>query len=238
MVPLIAPVNLEDFARSDVCSYQIDIPNRIKKTRADLNAGIVGDRETVLASMFQSDMPPEEKSVYRLSGEASLLLAAGTETTSWTLSVITFYLLTHREMRDRLTAELNTVVQDSRNLPPWFTLEALPYLTAVIHEGLRLSYGVSSRTSRIPTEEDLVYHGSWSSPSDPSTGPSKVDYVIPRGTAIGMSPAIMHHKEDVFRDSEQFLPDRWLDEKGQRRRDLERWLMSFSKGSRQCLGMK
>jgi len=48
----------------------------------------------------------------------------------------------------------------------------------------------------------------------------------------------MHHNEDVYPDSHAFLPERWLDAQGQRRTNLDRGLLSFSKGSRQCLGMK
>jgi cytochrome P450 len=71
-----------------------------------------------------------------------------------------------------------------------------------------------------------------------SDSSDSIDYIIPRGTAIGMSSWIMHHNEVIFPNSTMFIPERWLDEKGQQRKDLEQYLLSFSKGSRQCLGMK
>ena len=55
---------------------------------------------------------------------------------------------------------------------------------------------------------------------------------------ISMSAVVMNHNESVFPDSHEFIPERWLDAQGQRRKDLDRCLMSFSKGSRQCLGIK
>lgn len=104
--------------------------------------------------------------------------------------------------------------------------ERLPYLGAVIKEGLRLSYGVSSRTARIATEEDLVYRGEWNK--------KDVEYVIPRGYGIGMSTVITHHAETIFPDSHRFLPERWLDDQNR----LEKGFMAFGKGSRRCLASK
>lgn len=106
----------------------------------------------------------------------------------------------------------------------------MPYLGAVIQEGLRLSYGVAARTARIATEEDLVYRGEWDK--------RPVEHVIPRGYAVGMSTAITHHDEAVFPDSYAFAPDRWLDGENRRRKEVEKGMMAFSRGSRACLAMK
>lgn len=106
----------------------------------------------------------------------------------------------------------------------------MPYLGAVVSEGLRLSYGVAARTARTATEEDLVYRGEWDK--------RPVEYVIPRGYAVGMSAVMTHHDETVFPDSHAFAPERWIDEDNQRRKEVERGMMAFSKGSRACLAMK
>lgn len=106
----------------------------------------------------------------------------------------------------------------------------MPYLGAVISEGLRLSYGVAARTARIATEEDLVYRGEWHK--------RPVEHVVPRGYAVGMSTVLTHHDEGVFPDSHEFVPERWIDENGQRRKEVERGMMAFSRGSRACLAMK
>lgn len=57
------------------------------------------------------------------------------------------------------------------------TLEKLPHLSAVIAKGLRLSYGVSSRTPRVSQEGLFVYRGEFK-------GQGKVEIVIPKETAI------------------------------------------------------
>lgn len=214
----------------------MNIPNRIKKIQVDREAGVTVKRNTIFASLLESDLPPEEKTLYRLTGEGTAFLGAGTETTSWALAVLTFYLLRNPDVLRRLTTELQSAVPDPRNLPSWSALEKLPYLSSVILEGLRLSYGVSERISRVAPEEDLVYSGSWTPPG--RKDPVEVRYIIPRGTPIGMSSAVLHHNEEIFPHSDRFDPDRWLDEKGQRRKELEKCLFSFSRGSRQCVGIK
>lgn len=186
-------------------------------------------RPTVFGSLLESDLPEEEKSGARLTDEAGAVVGAGTETTSWSLSVMTYHLLAKPEVLQRLQDELRQVVDDPKNLPPWSVLEALPYLGAVIQEGLRLSYGVSSRTARVATEEDLVYRGQFRG--------RPLEYVIPRGTAVGMSAAITHHDERVYPNSHEFIPERWLKDKDDpQRKEAERALLAFSKGSRGCPG--
>merc|ERR1712000_805452 len=51
-----------------------------------------------------------------------------------------------------------------------------------------------------------------------------------------MSAAITHHDESIFPDSYSYIPDRWLDEKNEFRKDVAHGMMAFSKGSRACLG--
>ncbi|KAI1763613.1 cytochrome P450 [Hypoxylon sp. FL1150] len=219
-----------------VRTLDTDIPNQVRKTKTDMDAGIVRDRPTVFGELLKSDLPDDEKSTTRLVDEAASVLSGGTETVSWTLSVITYHLLTQPKILSKLTEELGAVVEDPRSLPSWTALEQLPYLWAVMQEGLRLSYGVSSRTARVATEEDLVYRGKWTPTGSDET--VKVEHVIPRGYGVGMSTVLVHHDETIFPDSHAFIPERWLDDNMQQNRKLERYLLSFSKGSRICPGMK
>lgn len=212
------------------------MPNHVKKAKAEKEAGVMKEGRTIFGSLLESDLPPNEKSVQRLTDEATSLFAAGTETISWALAVITYHVLSKPELLEKLTAEVAQVVDSSGELPSWAALEQVPYLGGVIYEGLRLSYGVASRTSRIPTGEDLIYRGDWTPQGSKTL--TRAEYVIPRGYAIGMSSVIIHHDETVFADSHSFIPERWLDEKNQHRKELDRSLLSFSKGSRACIGMK
>jgi cytochrome P450 len=108
----------------------------------------------------------------------------------------------------------------------WVQLEKYPYLYGVIFEGLRVALGVPGRLPRIARNEDLVYKN------------RGFNYVVPRGTAIGMSAFINHNNEEVFPDPEKYEPERWIDSHGKPNHAMEKYMMSFSKGSRQCVGMQ
>ena len=141
-------------------------------------------------------------------------------TTAWTLTVAVFYLLTDAEILRKLRSELKVTIPDSSSMPPLQVLEQLPYMTACIKEALRLSYGVSSRIERIAPSETLIFND------------GKRVWKIPPGTPIGMTSTLMHHNESIFPNSKSFLPERWLENPR-----LDRYLASFSKGARQCLGI-
>lgn len=110
----------------------------------------------------------------------------------------------------------------------WVELEKKPYLWAIIHESLRMMPGVSHRSARIAREEDLVYKS-----KDGAT-----EWVIPRGTPIGMTSMINHWNEDLFPQPDEFIPERWLTEDGQPNYKLQKLLIAFGKGSRSCIGEK
>jgi cytochrome P450 len=56
-------------------------------------------------------------------------------------------------------------------------------------------------------------------------------------TPVSESNYFVHMDSNVFPDPESFDPDRWLRAAEQGFR-LDRYLVSFSKGSRMCVGIK
>jgi cytochrome P450 len=51
-----------------------------------------------------------------------------------------------------------------------------------------------------------------------------------------MSSYLVHHDETIFPDSHSFKPERWI-EVGDRSDRLTKYMVSFTRGSRACLGM-
>ena len=124
----------------------------------------------------------------------------------------------------KLRAELLTAIPDPTSPPRYPIIEALPYLTAVIQEGLRLHPAGTLRLTRVAPLEDLVY-------TDPFDGKK---WRIPAGTPISMTAKLLHQKKDIWgEDSNDYRPERWLGKEG---KGLGRYLMSFGKGTRNCLG--
>ncbi|CAK42677.1 hypothetical protein CBS115989_7071 [Aspergillus niger] len=154
----------------------------------------------------------------RLLHEFITIVAAGTETTAHTMTVCTFHIAHNQSILDKLREELDNRFHSNADMDLQ-TLEQLPYLTGIIYEGLRLSYGLSHRLQRISPIDPLKYK----------------DIAIPPNTPVGMSSALMHHDESIFPQSHEFIPERWTDPNDRRR--LNKYMVSFSKGSRQCIGM-
>lgn len=215
---------------------QVTIPQLVEQTLSAKDTDSGRPQPTIINAILDSDLPAAEKSPKRLTSEAIAVVLGGTHSISTVLTIATFHLLTKPSQLERLLEELRTVVPNETDLPTWSTLEKLPYLSAIILEALRLMYGVASRISVVAPDEELLHVTSEKSSS--ASGFVKTSYTIPRGYAIGISAYMIHMDPILFPNATQFIPDRWLDEHGQRARGLEKYMMSFSKGHRQCVGMQ
>ncbi|KAI4859370.1 cytochrome P450 [Hypoxylon rubiginosum] len=125
--------------------------------------------------------PNNEKSFKRIFDEVGTITGAAFETTAHSIRLTLYHIYHNAE---------------------------LPYLTAVVMEGLRLSPATATRATRVAPDRDLSFRGRR----------------IPAGTPIGMTTYLMH------RD-----PHRWLDL--QDRWKLDKFYAPLSKGPRNCLGM-
>lgn len=161
----------------------------------------------------------EDRSVERLAEEANVIVTAGEDTTGQSITQAVYRLLENPAILRKLKAELAEAIPDLSVETPLTTLQNLPYLTGFIKESLRLSYGVASRLQRLP-HEPLVF-----------STPTK-DWVIPAFTPVGMTSVLLHHNETTFPESWTFKPERWIDDP-----QLDKYLVSFSKGTRMCVGM-
>ncbi|KAE8153060.1 cytochrome P450 [Aspergillus avenaceus] len=171
---------------------------------------------TILAS---TDVPDNEKERTRLEDDAIFLLIAGTDAPTQVIAITMFHILNNSEVHRRLRTELRSALPDVSIDPDLTTLEQLPYLTAVIKEGLRISSVVTTRLPRSAPYETLHFQG-WD---------------IPPGTLVSMSTYFILRDPTIFPDPDCFLPERWL-LAGEELRELERYLVPASKGTLGCLG--
>ncbi|KAI1811940.1 benzoate 4-monooxygenase cytochrome P450 [Poronia punctata] len=187
-----------------------------ERKRSQEKDNMTTNKKTIFQDIFDSNLPESEKALPRLNAECAVILGAGTETTARTLSVTIFYLLENQAALARLREEVMGVLPSVDSRVSLAELEALPYLSAVISEGLRLAHGISSRQPRVATEEALHYR----------------EWVIPAGTPVMQSLYLHHMNESLFPDPFTFNPQRWLDDPM-----LKKQLISFGRGSRICIGI-
>ncbi|KAI1778090.1 trichodiene oxygenase [Hypoxylon cercidicola] len=175
---------------------------------------------TMVHEILDSDLPDDEKSFKRIFDEVGTVTGAAFETTANSIRLTLYHIYKDAEVLRRLRAELKAAPPaEQKSNSALSRLEQLPYLTAVLMEGLRLSPGTATRATRVAPDRDLSFKGRR----------------IPAGTPIGMTTYLMHRDPDVYPDPDQFQPRRWLDL--QERWKLDKFYAPFSKGPRNCLGM-
>ncbi|KAI0142254.1 trichodiene oxygenase [Xylariaceae sp. FL1272] len=114
------------------------------------------------------------------------------ETTATTLRLVLFNIHSDAVIIRKLRTELRAARWSSHSLLSLSELEQLPYLTAVLKEGLRLSPGVATRTARIAPDRDSFY--------------GKLR--IPSGTPIGITAFLIHRDPRLYSAPDQFDPSR------------------------------
>jgi cytochrome P450 len=198
------------------------------------HSGQMPEHTTLVSALMDSNLPTSEKTLRRLEAEVSSIFGAGVLVPSEVLTFITIRLLCDQVLRDRLDRELRHAAAPGTSV--WQTLDTLPYLQAVLLETFRMVHGCARRLQREAPDDDLHYTGQWTPPNKSS--PVKVQYVIPRGSSIGMSALLVHNNEELFPRAGEFRPERWLNREGKLDKRLQQYLLTFSKGSRQCVGTK
>ena len=166
--------------------------------------------------------------VLRLIDEGTTVLGAAVETVETTLTTTLRVVLAKPDICRKLREELRSAfVPGSGGNPTLIQLEKIPYLTAVIKEGLRLSWGIPARLGRV-APVDTVLCGK----------------TVPAGTCVSTIPALVNLNVNTWgSDAELFKPERWLRTDGDDMngasgiRGDDRNLASFSKGARGCLGI-
>ena len=141
-------------------------------------------------------------------------MAAGIDTTGDALCFLMWELSQPRSLpyQQKLQAELR-----ANTNPP--NLDALPYLDAVVTEGLRCFPAIPmSLPRRVPA------------------GGRTVDgFVLPEGTTVSCQAySVQRVDEGVFPVPDTFKPERWLEEKGEAER--KRLFFAFANGGRGCVG--
>ncbi|XP_072106386.1 cytochrome P450 2J2-like [Mobula birostris] len=154
----------------------------------------------------------ENKMITSLLG----LFAAGTETTSTTLSWGLLFMVLHPDVQSRVHEEIDRVIGKGRR-PRLEDREEMPFTNAVIHETQRLG-------NIVPI----------SLPHETYRDTTVMGYTIPKGTMIipNISSALLD--EDIWLTPHQFNPGHFLDSDGKFVKPEA--FIPFSAGHRMCLG--
>lgn len=129
-----------------------------------------------------------------LVGESTLLVGAGSDTTSTCIAATLFYLIRSPTILRKLQDEVRSAFDNIEAIKSGATISSLPYLRAVIDEGLRISPPVPGALHRRVLPGGTTIDG----------------HHIPADTIVGASIYAVHHNESPFPRPFDFLPERWI----------------------------
>ncbi|UHG90248.1 cytochrome P450 [Spirosoma oryzicola] len=151
----------------------------------------------------------------QLRDEMVTLFTAGHETTATSMAWTLYLLAQHPGILQRAKAEIRATLGE-RSQPSADDLRAMPYLSQIINESLRL-YPPGWVMSRL------------------SLGPDRFgDHAIAANEGVLLSPYVLHHDPASWSDPERFDPERFAPELSKERHPYA--YMPFGGGPRLCIG--
>ncbi|KAG9507987.1 hypothetical protein J7337_001544 [Fusarium musae] len=158
----------------------------------------------------------------RYDADAYQQRIAGSNTTAHALRMIILSLITNPNAYRSLIAEIRKVASSVSNPISWAQTQTLPYLQAVVREGLRMWPPVAGLGfKQVPPEGDTVN-----------------GFFVPGGTQVGQGFYAVGRSRLVWGDdADVFRPERWLLADEDRLRDMIAALDThFGHGKYSCLG--
>ncbi|GKZ51841.1 hypothetical protein AbraIFM66951_007510 [Aspergillus brasiliensis] len=148
-------------------------------------------------------------------------IAAGSDTTAITLGAILYYLIQNPDKMQKLRDEIDQKCNAGELSDPvtFKQSQDMPYLQAVIKEGLRIHPAIAIVLARRVPQGGAKLSGKF----------------LPEGTEVGINAWVAHHNESIFPDPATFRPERWLGPKEEVSK-MDSYFASFGFGSRTCIG--
>lgn len=172
--------------------------------------GLTGDDIlSIMIKMHEED--PQHMSMDELFSHTITMFRGGYNPNGMALYWTILLLSQYPQVLHKLMEELDRVMGGEN--PNLETIEKLPYLEAVIKEGMRL-FPAGTWTGRLAMRDfELDSHP------------------LPKGTWVVMSPYITQRLPEVFPDPYRFIPERWFSAHYSAYE-----FMPFSAGPRYCIG--
>ncbi|NWU62075.1 CP3AC protein, partial [Pterocles burchelli] len=224
VVPVLEKMNVTLFP-SNIMDFFKDIFVKMKKER---EKGSSMDRVDFLQLMVDSqssrdDCKSSETDSYKslsdeeILAQALIFVFAGYETTSSTLSYISYKLATHPDVQQRLLDEIDANLPN-KAAPTYNTIMQMEYLDMVVNESLRL-FPPGGRIERV-CKTTVELNG----------------VTIPKGMVVMIPAYVLHRDPEYWPEPEEFRPERFSKES---KESIDPYtFLPFGAGPRNCIGMR
>ncbi|CAG8433872.1 7009_t:CDS:10 [Diversispora eburnea] len=195
--------------------YLINFMNALIKQRRQSES----KRKDILQMLLDTKHLEGGLSDFEVYDQCIEFLIAGSDSTSFTTAMTIIELSKNPDKLKRLSKEVKETLidedgDDNKLIPSHNKLKHLPYLNAVISEGLRLFPSTFGKQA----SEDMVIKG----------------YFIPKETIIAVNIFYLHREKKYWgEDSHEFIPERWLTPE----KVPTDCFIPFSAGTRNCIGL-
>ncbi|RHZ87305.1 hypothetical protein Glove_37g52 [Diversispora epigaea] len=199
--------------------YLINFMNVLIKQRRQSES----KRKDLLQMLLDTKHLEGGLSDFEVYDQCSEFLMAGSDSTSFTTAMTIIELSKNPDKLKRLSKEVKEALIDEEAddnilIPSHNKLKNLPYLNAVISEGLRLYPSAIDLGPGKQTTEDMVIKG----------------HFIPKDTIISVNIFYLHRAKKYWgEDSNEFIPERWLTPE----KLPTDCFIPFSAGTRNCIGL-
>ena len=186
-----------------------------------------GTREDMVHFLYHAKDPKtgnpgyDEKS---LVAELRLIIIAGSDSTSVTLSGLLFYLSHYPHVLKKLQQEITSAFASIGEIEPGTKLSSCKYTRACIDEALRMSPAGLSELPRTVLRGGITIDGEF----------------YPEGITVGTAGWADNRNAQVYGDPEIFRPERWLiskDNTAEQVSQIKANFHPFSIGPHNCAGM-
>ncbi|KAF0481620.1 cytochrome P450 [Gigaspora margarita] len=209
LFPLLKP-----FLKQD--PYLVNFTNKIIKQRRQESS----QKKDLLQMMLDTKQHADGLSDFEIYDQSIEFLIAGSDTTSFTATMIMIMLVKHPKVLEKLIKEIDETLVGlgSEEIPTHDKIKHLPYLNGVINEGLRLFPTSRDFGPGKEATEDLVLGG----------------YFIPKGTLVISNTLELHTSKEYWgENAKEFVPERWLEPE----KLTPDCFIPFSAGARNCIGL-
>lgn len=185
--------------------------------QAHINNGMNEEEliQQVFISMYVCNQISNFKRTYTYS-------IAGSNSSAHALRMIILSIITNPPAHASLLAEIRQHVSSVSTPISWSQIQTLPYLQAVVREGLRMWPPLAGLGfKQVPPEGDTIN-----------------GFFVPGGTQIGQGFHAVGRSRLVWgEDADMFRPERWLlAEESELKRMIAAWDTHFGHGKYVCLG--